>query len=191
MQTRHFRLSSAVALSVTLALSMLASRAFAKEVSGVDMPDALPVAGKSLGLRGAGVRSMFVFKVYAAGLYADPSAGADVATADVVKCVRMVMMRNVGREKMVDAIRSGFERNSKAQLPQLEGRLAKLAGAMPAELKKGMVMDLTYVPGTGTVISGVGPSLTLEGKDFGDALFQVWLGKNPVDESLKKKLLGH
>jgi hypothetical protein len=30
----------------------------------------------------------------------------------------------------------------------------------------------------------------LELKDFADALFAVWLGANPVQEDLKKKLLG-
>jgi hypothetical protein len=30
----------------------------------------------------------------------------------------------------------------------------------------------------------------IEGKDFADALFSVWLGANPVQEDLKKALLG-
>jgi hypothetical protein len=30
----------------------------------------------------------------------------------------------------------------------------------------------------------------VEGKDFSDALFSVWLGTNPVDGSLKDGMLG-
>jgi hypothetical protein len=30
----------------------------------------------------------------------------------------------------------------------------------------------------------------VEGKDFADALFSVWLGQSPVDESLKNGMLG-
>ncbi len=30
----------------------------------------------------------------------------------------------------------------------------------------------------------------IEGKDFADALFSVWLGSDPVDRDLKKALLG-
>ncbi|MCM2317339.1 MAG: chalcone isomerase family protein [Thermoanaerobaculia bacterium] len=30
----------------------------------------------------------------------------------------------------------------------------------------------------------------MEGKDFADALFAVWLGKYPVDEKLKDGMLG-
>jgi hypothetical protein len=30
----------------------------------------------------------------------------------------------------------------------------------------------------------------VQGKDFADALFSVWLGKQPVDDGLKKAMLG-
>jgi len=46
------------------------------------------------------------------------------------------------------------------------------------------------VPGKGTTISGSGEQSIIEGKDFGDALFSVWLGKYPVDSDLKTGLVG-
>jgi hypothetical protein len=50
---------------------------------------------------------------------------------------------------------------------------------------------LAYVPGKGTSVSIRGTEKgTVEGKDFTDALFSVWLGANPVQEDLKKALLG-
>jgi len=35
-----------------------------------------------------------------------------------------------------------------------------------------------------------GKSVTIEGKAFGDALFRVWLGDDPVDGGLKEGMLG-
>jgi hypothetical protein len=50
---------------------------------------------------------------------------------------------------------------------------------------------LTYVPGKGTSVSAKGQAKgVIEGKDFSDALLSVWLGGNPVQEDLKKALLG-
>jgi len=47
------------------------------------------------------------------------------------------------------------------------------------------------LPGKGTVVTAKGTEKgTIEGKDFADALFAVWLGPNPVQEDLKKALLG-
>ena len=40
------------------------------------------------------------------------------------------------------------------------------------------------------LIASVTEKGIIEGKDFSDALFSVWLGSNPVDAGLKKALLG-
>jgi hypothetical protein len=74
-------------------------------------------------------------------------------------------------------------------MPGLRDRLAQLAAAVP-DLKKGDVLALTYVPDKGTVVSGGGKETVIPGKDFADALFTVWLGPDPVDGDLKRKLLG-
>ena len=52
------------------------------------------------------------------------------------------------------------------------------------------MLTLTYVPDKGTVVSGAGKETVIPGKDFADALFTVWLGPDPVDGDLKRKLLG-
>ena len=47
------------------------------------------------------------------------------------------------------------------------------------------------VPGTGTsVVGGSAGAMSVEGKDFADALLSVWLGKEPVSESLRDGMLG-
>jgi hypothetical protein len=52
-------------------------------------------------------------------------------------------------------------------------------------------MFVTYVPGAGTTVAAAGgSSVTVEGKDFADAMFRNWLGPSPADPSLKKAFLG-
>ncbi len=181
---------SALVLSLTLA-----APAFAKDVAGVNFPDTATVEGKSLKLNGAGLRTATFLnvKVYAAGLYVENTSqdSGEVISSDQTKRVRMSMLRDLEKEKIVDAITEGFEKNAKSQLPALQARLNKLTAAIPAELKKGDELVLTYVPGKGTRIETKGgQELTVEGKDFADALFSVWLGKHPVDGNLKKGMLG-
>ena len=180
---------SAVVLSLTLALPALAKE---KEVAGVKFPDTTTVEGKTLKLNGAGLRKKFVFKVYAAGLYLETPTqdAAQVISSDQTKVVRMSMLRDLEKGKITEAISDGVEKNNKAQMPALKARLDSFNAAIP-DLKKGDELTITYVPGKGTrVASKGGQEMSVEGKDFADALFGVWLGAKPVDDDLKDGMLG-
>jgi hypothetical protein len=180
---------SALVLSLTLALPAFAQE---KEVAGVKFPETTTVEGKELKLNGAGLRTKAIFKVYAAGLYLEtPSQdGAQVIGSDQIKRVRMVMLRDLEKSKITDAIIEGIEKNNKAQMGALKERLDTFNAAIP-NLKKGDELTLTYIPGKGTSVqSRSGQEISVEGKDFSDALFGVWLGKSPVDGDLRNKMLG-
>ena len=171
---------------------MLCPSAFAKEVAGVTFPEVASVEGKTLALNGAGLRTKLVFKVYAAGLYVETPShdAAQVISSEQIKRVEMRMLRDLGKGKIVEAVEAGFEKNAKAQLSALKDRLARFTAQIP-DLKEGQGLILTYVPGKGTSVTVTGgKEAFIEGKDFADALFSVWLGKEPVDGSLKKDLLG-
>jgi hypothetical protein len=99
------------------------------------------------------------------------------------------MLRDVSREMFVQAVEMGVMRNSGLQMPRLRARLDLLEEALPA-LKKGEVLDMTYLPGVGTLVRGGDQTMTIPGKDFSDALFSVWLGPKPVSPALKRQLLG-
>jgi hypothetical protein len=179
------------ALALTLFL-IGGSTAFAREVAGVTLPDTITVEGKALKLNGAGLRKKAIFKVYVGGLYVE-NASKDAATltaSDQVKRMQLSVLRSLSSQQVNEAIEEGFEKNSKSQMSALKPRLAKLATMIP-NVEKGDEILLTYVPGRGTVVSAKGAEKgVIEGKDFADALFAVWLGPNPVQEDLKKALLG-
>jgi hypothetical protein len=181
---------SALVLSLTLALPALAKE---KEVAGVKFPETISVEGKELKLNGAGLRTKAIFKVYAAGLYLENTSkdSAQVISSDQIKRVRMTMLRDLEKQKTTEAITNGIEKNNKAQMPALKARLDTFNAAI-TDLKKGDELVLTYVPGKGTSVkSKSGQEIFVEGKDFADALFGVWLGKNPVDDDLKEAMLGN
>jgi hypothetical protein len=180
---------SVPALMLSLALAM---PALAKEKAGVNVPETVTVEGKALKLNGVGLRKKAIFKVYVAALYAENTSkeAATFLNSDQVKQVKMVMLRDLEKSKIVDAVKDGFEKNNKAQMPALQERLNNFTASIP-DVKKGDTLTLTYVPGKGTsVTSKTGQALSVQGKDFADALFSVWLGKHPVDGSLKDGMLG-
>jgi hypothetical protein len=177
-----------------LALFLASGSAQAREQYGVRMPDTVTVEGRQLKLNGMGLRRkkmIFTINVYVAGFYAEaPSKNArELINADQGKRMTLYMLRDLDKGKITDALREGFEKNSKAQLPVLKDRLDRLSAMIP-DAKKGSTIVITYVPGTGTVLAGAGERSIIEGKDFADALFSVWLGRNAADDDLKAGLLG-
>ncbi len=175
---------------VLLAAASVAAAA-APAVAGVTMPDTVTIEGKTLKLNGMGLRTKVVFKVYVAGLYLEtPSRdAAAILAAEEVKSIRLAVLRSLKGSQVMEAIEEGFEKNSKSQMPALKPKLDRLGKIVP-NVEKGDDIVLTYVPGKGTVVSVKGAEKgVIEGKDFADALFGVWLGANPIQEDLKKELL--
>jgi hypothetical protein len=182
------RVRSVLALA---ALLLVPLHAGAKEVAGVNFPPTVQAGGKTLALNGAGLRTRFLFKVYAIGLYLEhPSTDARaILAADEVRRAELHMLRSVSAAEMGEAIGAAFNANAGGAAPQLKDRLDRFKAMFPAA-DQGEVITLTYVPGTGTVVGAKGKDLgTIEGKDFADVLFSAWIGAAPVDDSLKKALL--
>ena len=179
---------SVLAVLLGVAVSSLAA---GREIGGVNLPDTVTVEGKTLKLNGGGIRTKAVFKVYVGALYLEtPSRDAAVTSFDQVKRMQLSLLRGLDKGKITEAITEGFERNSKAQMGALKARLDRFNAMIP-DLEKGDQILMTYVPGKGTQVAAKGVEKgSIEGKDFADALFAVWLGPNPVQEDLKKALLG-
>ncbi|HOL70537.1 MAG TPA: chalcone isomerase family protein [Bryobacteraceae bacterium] len=180
-----------VAAGFWCAAALNAAAVEAREMSGVRMPEVVSVAGEELRLNGIGVRKRLFSKVYVVGLYLErPTTDAWAAiTTDETRRIVLVMLRDVSRKDFVQAVENGVKRNSGPVMPALRARLDLLKRALPA-LKKGNVLDIMYLPGRGTLVRGQGREMWISGKDFADALLSVWLGPKPVDEDLKRQLLG-
>jgi hypothetical protein len=59
------------------------------------------------------------------------------------------------------------------------------------EVKPGDIIMLDYLPASGTRITVNGAVRgTIAGAAFNRALLRIWLGRNPVQDDLKKGMLG-
>jgi hypothetical protein len=186
-----------IATLVLAALLPLA--AVAAEVGGVKLDDKarIDAGGPELVLNGAGIRTRFVVKVYVAGLYLaeKKAAAADAIALAGPKRVSITMLRDVGAQQFNEALVDGFRaNNTAADVEKLKGALDELSAIMNAlgEAKKGSVIALDFVPGTGTrvQVDGAPKGKPIAGEDFYRGLLRIWLGDKPVDADLKKGMLG-
>jgi len=155
------------------------------------LPESIEVAGHALRLNGAGIRRRFFFDVYVIGLYVErPTTDRDaILAADAPRQVRIQLVRSVSAEQMRGAVAEAFRRAAGDALPKLAARLARLETMLRAG-GPGDVTTLTWVPARGLVVTDDGHELgTIEGKDFADVVFAVWIGTRPVDERLARELL--
>jgi hypothetical protein len=179
--------------ALTLAFLSLAATAHAASKSGVTVPDTVSVEGKNLVLNGLGVREATVFNVdvYVAALYleAKSSDANAILNTDAVRRIDLNFVRDVDKGDITEAFSDGFKKNG-GDMAALKDRLQKLNGWM-ADIKEKDVLSFVYVPGKGTTISVKGQVKgTIEGADFGKAIFANFIGPKPPNSGLKKGLLG-
>lgn len=168
----------------------------AAEVEGVRLDDKTQVESRELVLNGAGLRKRLFFKVYVVGLYL-PEKKTDASGAIQVpgpKRVAIHMLRNVGADTFTEALVEGLRDNhSEADFRKLEPQAKQLADIMGEvkEAKKGMDLTLDWTGAeTRLLVSGKQVGKGIAGEDFYRALLRIWLGDHPVQDDLKKALLG-
>lgn len=177
--------------AASLAVLLAAAPAAARQVSRVELPDAVYVNGTELRLNGAGIRRQRWIEVYVAALYlGDPSSDPEaIVAADAPRRVRLVFLRDVDRASILNAFRQEFEASCGAEAPALVKQLDALEPAI-GDVKRGGVIEVTYAPGAGTTVTGPRGTIVVEGKPLADALLRSWLGPRSADGDLKRKMLG-
>ena len=179
-----------------LVLLMVAFAAHGAEVSGVRLDDKVQVEAKDLVLNGAGLRKRFIFSVYVLGLYLPEKKTDAAAVLDLAgpKRALIIMQRDVSAEQFTEAMLDGLRPNvSEAEYKALEPRLKQLMDviAEAKEAKKGMTIAIDWTgSATRLAFNGAPVGKPIPGEDLYRALLRIWLGDNPVQDDLKKALLG-
>jgi len=186
-------------IPVLLLLLACALPVQAMEVAGVAVADRtrLNPDTSELTLNGAGLRTKLVFKVYVAGLYLSEKKNnaADVLALKGPKRVSLTLMRDLSAEQLTEALAEGLKNNNSADdlarlKPQIDALMAIMAAIKQAD--KGNVVTFDYIPGFGTriTVNGEARGALIVGDDLYNAVLKIWIGDKPVEDSLKKALLG-
>ncbi|WP_194074938.1 chalcone isomerase family protein [Undibacterium parvum] len=189
----HRRLAlflAACALAVSVPVGAL-------ELAGVKIEDTAQVGTQQLKLNGAGIRYKVIFKVYTAALYMTEkkTTTAEVLALPGAKRVSLVILRDLSSDdlgqRFMDGIRKNAEVAERAKLVNAMLSFGQMFATIP-EMKKGDVLTVDWLPGTGVVSQYNGKKIgdTIQDPNFYNALLRIWLGASPADDKLKHALLG-
>lgn len=186
-------------LLISLALWAVAvsPQAHAATLEGLRFDDAVKLANRELRLNGLGVRAIFIFKAYVAGLYLSEktSASQDVLRQSGPKRIQMRMLMEIGAPDIKKALVDGMQKNvSEAEWTAMQDRVAQFTRTIESigVAKPGDTINLDYVPEQGLTlaVNDVTKGSAISGADFYKALLEIFVGDNPVDTRLKRGMLG-
>ncbi len=199
MKRFHFlplRLFTLALLTFTLAFTLPISPCNALQIQGVAVPPKVEVAGDTLQLNGAGLRTfslvMVPIKIYVAAFYApEPLRSASAVTASPGPFqFDFTFLRDVGQSDVTRAWSSQFAQSVSYTYPGYDRDRDAFIG-MFGPLKNGGVERVQFV-GTNTLVYDSGTLKgTIAGRDFQKSFLSLWFGSKPVAPDLKAALLGN
>ena len=176
---------------VLAVVALLPQQVFAAKKMREEFPKVVEKEGRTLALRGTGVKTLIFMKAFSARLYLeDRTAAADVLS-DVPKHLDVKYFTHIPGRVLTDYTVTRMKLNiTRQEFADLKNEI-DLMGKYFVDLKVNDHFSLTYIPGVGTQFAHNG-TLTgvIPGEKFGRALFSVWLGNKPFDRNLKQKILG-
>jgi hypothetical protein len=165
-------------------------------LAGIKFDQEVTVGGQKLQLNGAGLRIRAVFRVYAAGLYtpAKVTKNEDVLKPGA-KRLQMVALRDVKGDEFGKLFTRAMEDNaSREEFTKSINSVIRM-GQIFADAKqfaKNDVIILDFIPTTGLVVLHKGKPLgdAFKEPEFQSLMLKIWFGPKPVDNELRKALLG-
>lgn len=180
-----------------LALLLIAGPVGAATLEGQQFPDRITLGESELQLNGLGLRAVAIIRAYVVGIYLGERAttGQAVVAAPGPKRIEIRMLRAASAKDFNRALIRGIRKNAAPEeWNRLQERVKLMEDAINAigMVREGDRITLDLDPARGMLL-GLNGQLRAEpiaGADFYAALLRIFVGANPVDERMKKALLG-
>jgi len=160
-------------------------------VENVTFADSITIGGTPVPLRNAALlRYLKFIKAYVAALYLPEGVKSEEVLSDVPKRLEINYLVSIKGPDFGKGAEPTLQLNqTPAELAKLRSRIDRI-NAIYRDVKPGDRYSLTYLPGRGTELALNGTPLTvIEGADFAAAYFGIWLGRESIDDMLKRDLL--
>lgn len=177
-------------------LLCLSAQAGAVYVSGVTLPEKIHLDKADLVLNGAGTRTKVVFNIYVAALYLEKKtkSAEEILASAGTRRMELHVTYKLSAGEFMEAFNKAINANlTPEEYAGVAARMIHFSRAFRdvGEVDKGSVIVIDYIPSIGTVLTVNGKERQrIPGADFYAAMLKIWLGKNPVQDSVKKALLG-
>jgi Chalcone isomerase-like len=171
---------------------MVSKPVSAAEIDGTVFEEEHRYKDVQMTLKGtAMLRYMRFIKAYAGALYLQEDTVSHDALNDVPKRLVLEYRYAISAEDFADATTDIIKRNvDEPMFRRLESRVQDL-NDMYRNVQPNDRYSLIYIPGHGTelILNDV-PLGVIPGADFARAVFSIWIGNTPIDESFRDRLLG-
>lgn len=185
---------------VSFILGILFSFSFVQQanaqihISGTKIPQDLKINTQdTLQLYGAGSRTIFWIDVYLVAVYFNGNdyTAQQLIDANETMGLRLYMKSSlVSKSRIKTAIERGFNKSTNGNYKKYKTRIEDMIDSFEEEIYKNDVIDLIYHPSGETRFYKNNKYLgTVQGIDFKEALFGIWLSENAVDSGLKEEIL--
>ena len=174
-----------------LAITILPLSARALTVENITFADSITIGGTPVPLRNAALlRYLKFIKAYVAALYLPEGVKPEAVLSDVPKRLEINYLVSIKGPDFGKGAEPTLQLNqTPAELARLRSRIDRI-NSIYQDVKPGDRYALTYLPGRGTELALNGTPLTvIEGADFAAAYFGIWLGRDSIDDKLKRDLL--
>jgi len=149
---------------------------------------------KNLILNGQGTRDKFFIDLYVGGLYLKEksSNSQTIINADEEMNIRLHIVSSlITSKKMEDGTREGFNKATHDNIEPIKEKIETFLAVFMEEIKENDIYDFLYIPSVGVQIYKNNElKKTIASLEFKKALFGIWIGENPAQDSLKENMLG-
>jgi len=152
------------------------------------------LGGKEMVANGSGVRTKLGMKLYNATLFVPQEmkggAEADILNADQPMSIYInITSGMITKEKFVDAVSEGFDKAAGAGYGADKQAYINLFNNVT--IQSGDNFNNYYIPGQGLTVTHNNKALgTIKGVQIKKGFFAIFIGPKPVQDSLKKGMLG-
>jgi len=188
--TRHR--SKLYLLAILMTSFLVSTIGYTAEVDGTLYDDEHHLRDIRMELKGAAtLRYLRFIKAYTGAFYLQEGIHGNDALQDVPKRLVLEYRYAISAEDFAKATTEIIRKNvNESTFQRIESKIRELNN-MYRSVKPSDRYSLNYSPEQGTELALNGVSLgVIPGADFAYAVFSIWIGNAPIDESFRDRLLG-
>jgi hypothetical protein len=179
---------------VSIVFSFISIASAQVQISGIEVPRYLEVnKGEKLELFGAGPRKILWIDVYWVAIYFNEKdySSNELINSNQTMGLRLYMKSSlVSKSRIKSAIERGFNKSTDGNYHKYKTRMEQMIDSFEEEINKNDIIDLIYYPTGETYFYKNNQYLgIIQGFDFKQALYGIWLSQNCVDNSLKTDIM--
>lgn len=164
------------------------------QISGIEIP--LKLAHRQvqpMDLHGIGVRKFLWMDMYVGAVFLNQHqlSPTQIIQANAPMALRLHILSSlVSRKRIIKSIYDGFDKISDGNLPKYQQRIDRMISYFNQDVHPNDIIDLVYKTSGEIMIFRNNKHLgSIEGLDFKQALFSIWLSEKAVDKGLRDGLL--